>query len=162
MLNWLPGRPASIATMAQRQLLCWANVGTPTLGQHGFVNCANVEPTLAQLCILTLGQRCANDCMPPLCQHWPNGQIHVGPTLVYQCWPNVSQCANTGRMSVLIQNQYPALNRCNKMNPGYLSLVATALKPQQIPMFLHISARVWGRWWSPHTSEQKGSTLKPQ
>ena len=76
--------------MAQRQLLCWANVGTPTLGQHGFVNCANVEPTLAQLCILTLGQRCANDCMPPLCQHWPNGQIHVGPTLVYQCWPNVT------------------------------------------------------------------------
>ena len=33
----------------------------------------------------------------------------------------------------------------NKMNPGYFPLVATALKPQQIPMFLHISARIWGR-----------------
>ena len=50
----------------------------------------------------------------------------------------------------------------NKMNPGYLSLAATALKPQQIPMFLHISTRVWGRRWSPHTSEQKGCMLKPQ
>ena len=47
-------------------------------------------------------------------------------------------------------------------NPGYFSLAATALKPQQIPMFLHISARVWGRRWSPHTSEQKGSMLKQQ
>ena len=45
----------------------------------------------------------------------------------------------------------------NYVNPGYFSLAATALKPQQIPMFLHISARVWGRRWSPHTSEQKGS-----
>ena len=101
VLNWLPVSPASIATMAQHQPLHWANVGTPALGQHGFVNCANVEPTLAQLCILMLGQCCANDCMPLLCQHWPNGQIHVGPTLVYQCWPNVCvptlaqrQCAN--------------------------------------------------------------------
>ena len=50
----------------------------------------------------------------------------------------------------------------NKMNPGYLPLTATALKPQQVPMFLHISARVWERRWSPHTSEQKASTLKPQ
>ena len=50
----------------------------------------------------------------------------------------------------------------NKMNPGYFPLAATALKPQQIPMFLHISARVWGHRWSPHTSEQKGSMLKPQ
>ena len=50
----------------------------------------------------------------------------------------------------------------NKMNPGYFPLAAIALKPQQIPMFLHISARVWGRRWSPHTSEQKGSMLKPQ
>ena len=47
----------------------------------------------------------------------------------------------------------------NNMNPGYFPLVATALKPQQISMFLHISARAWGRRWSPHTSEQKGSML---
>ena len=32
----------------------------------------------------------------------------------------------------------------NKMNPRYFSLAATALKLQQKPMFLHISARVWG------------------
>ena len=50
----------------------------------------------------------------------------------------------------------------NKMNPGYFPLAATALKPQQIAMFLHISARVWGRRGSPHTSEQEGSMLKPQ
>ena len=43
------------------------------------------------------------------------------------------------------------------MNPGYFPLAATAPKPQQIPMFLNISAKVWGRRWSPHTSEQKGS-----
>ena len=42
---------------------------------------------------------------------------------------------------------------CNKMNPGYFPLAATALKLQHIPMFQHISARVWGRRWSPHTSE---------
>ena len=30
----------------------------------------------------------------------------------------------------------------NKMNPGYFPLAATALKPQQILMFLHISTRV--------------------
>ena len=50
----------------------------------------------------------------------------------------------------------------NYMNPGYFTLAATDLKPQQMPMFLHISARVWGRRWSPHTSEQKGCMLKPQ
>ena len=50
----------------------------------------------------------------------------------------------------------------NKVNPGYFSLAATARKPQQLSMFLHISARVWGRRWSPHTSEQKGSMLKPR
>ena len=50
----------------------------------------------------------------------------------------------------------------NNMNPGYFPLAATAVKPQQIPMFLHISARVWGRRWTPYTSEQKGSMLKPQ
>ena len=33
----------------------------------------------------------------------------------------------------------------NYINPGYFTLAAIALKPQQIPMFLHISARVWGR-----------------
>ena len=41
-----------------------------------------------------------------------------------------------------------------KLNPRYCSLAATALKLQQIPMFLHISARVWGHWWYPQTSEQ--------
>ena len=50
----------------------------------------------------------------------------------------------------------------NKVNPGYFSLAATARKPQKLSMFLHISARVWGRRWSPHTSEQKGSMLKPR
>ena len=50
----------------------------------------------------------------------------------------------------------------NKVNPGYFSLAATARKPQQLCMFLHISARVWGLQWSPHTSEQNGSMLKPQ
>ena len=50
----------------------------------------------------------------------------------------------------------------NKMNPEYFPLAATALKPQQIPMFLHIFARVSGRRWSSHTLEQKGSMLKPQ
>ena len=49
----------------------------------------------------------------------------------------------------------------NKVTPGYFSLAATARKPQQLSLFLHISARVWGRRWSPHTSVQKGSTLKP-
>ena len=33
----------------------------------------------------------------------------------------------------------------NYINPGYFTLAAIALKPQQIPIFLHISARVWGR-----------------
>ena len=36
------------------------------------------------------------------------------------------------------------------MNPGYFTLAAIDLKPQQMPMFLHISARVWGHRWSPH------------
>ena len=53
-------------------------------------------------------------------------------------------------------------NLMNYMNPGYFTLAAIGLKPQQMPMFLHISARVWGRRWSPHTSEQKGCMLKPQ
>ena len=38
----------------------------------------------------------------------------------------------------------------NYMNPGYFTLAATDLKPQQMHMFPHISARVWGRRWSPH------------
>ena len=42
----------------------------------------------------------------------------------------------------------------NNMNPRYFSLVTTALKLQQIPMFLHVSARVWGHWWYPQTPEQ--------
>ena len=45
--------PASIATLAQRQPLRWANVSSPTLAQHGFVNWPNGGPTVA--C-----QRCAN------------------------------------------------------------------------------------------------------
>ena len=48
------------------------------------------------------------------------------------------------------------------MNPRYFSLTATALKPQQISMFLHVSARFWECRWSPHISEQKGPMLKPQ
>ena len=47
----------------------------------------------------------------------------------------------------------------NYMNPGYFTLAATDLKPKQMPMFLHISARVWGRL---HTSEQRGCMLKAQ
>ena len=50
----------------------------------------------------------------------------------------------------------------NKMNPWYFSLAATALKLQQISMFLHISARAWGHWWYPQTSEQWDLVLKPQ
>ena len=50
----------------------------------------------------------------------------------------------------------------NYMNPGYFTLAVSGLKPQQMPMFLHISARVWGRQWSTHASEQKGFMLKPQ
>ena len=51
------------------------------------------------------------------------------------------------RMTTVIrQHGFNAIRMLrNKMNPEYFSLEATALKPQQIPMFLHISARVWGR-----------------
>ena len=75
--------PASIATLAQRQPLCWANVGSPTLGQRGFVNWPNVGPTVAcqrwpNIGPLTLGQRYANGCMPTLYQHWPNGGCVTG------------------------------------------------------------------------------------
>ena len=80
--------PASIATLA-RQPLRWTNIGSPTLGQRGFVNWPNVGPTLARQhwpnvvstsvqywhtnVGPTLAQRYANDCMPMLYQHWPNG-----------------------------------------------------------------------------------------
>ena len=40
------------------------------------------------------------------------------------------------------------------MNPGYFSLVANTLKPQQLPMFLYTSARIWGHRWYLQTSEQ--------
>ena len=51
--------PGSIAMLAQRQPLCWADIGLTMLGQRGFVNwpnggvptlvqgCANIGPTLA-------------------------------------------------------------------------------------------------------------------
>ena len=86
--------PASIATLAQRQLLRWANVGSPTLGQRGFVNWPNVGPTVARQrwpnvvptsaqrwhtnVGPTLAQRYANGCMPTLYQHWPNGGCVTG------------------------------------------------------------------------------------
>ena len=50
----------------------------------------------------------------------------------------------------------------NYMNPGYFTLAAIDPKLQHMPMFLHTSARVWGRRWSPNTSEQTGCMLKPQ
>ena len=48
----------------------------------------------------------------------------------------------------------------NFMNPGYFTLTATDLKPQQMPMFLHISARVWGRRWSPPHIRTEGLYVK--
>ena len=42
----------------------------------------------------------------------------------------------------------------NDRNPGYFSLAAIVLNPQQILMFIHISARFGGRQWHPQTSEQ--------
>ena len=63
--------PASIATLAQRQPLRWANVGSPTLVQCGFVNWSNVgAPTLAL--------RSSNGCMSTLYQPWPNGGCVTG------------------------------------------------------------------------------------
>ena len=50
----------------------------------------------------------------------------------------------------------------NKMNPGYFSLAATVLKTQQIPMFLHTSARIWGHRWYAQTSAQWHFVLNPQ
>ena len=86
--------PASIATLAQRLPLRWTNVGSPTLGQRGFVNWPNVGPTVARQrwpnvvptsaqrwhtnVGPTLAQRCANGCMPTLYQHWPNGGCVTG------------------------------------------------------------------------------------
>ena len=37
------------------------------------------------------------------------------------------------------------ISQPNDMNPGYFPLEATASKMQQIPMFLHSSAGVWGQ-----------------
>ena len=68
-----------------------------------------------------------------------------------------SQNLNVSCLVLQLSLSNPLKPGVNYVNPGYFSLAATALKPQQMPMFLHISARVWGRRWSPHTSEQKGS-----
>ena len=56
---------------------------------------------------------------------------------------------------ILWMKTYEFKVKSNYMNPGYFTLAAIDLKPQQMPMFLHISPRVWGRRWSPHTSEQR-------
>ena len=56
--------PASIATLAQRLPLRWANVGSP-LGQRGFVNWPNV-------CTLTLGRRWHNVTPMVVCQPCTN------------------------------------------------------------------------------------------
>ena len=115
--------PASIATLAQRQPLRWANVGTPTLiFQVAQRWRANVGPTLCQhrpnIGTLTLGQRWHYVTPMVVCQRGTNidptvksmlGQrwyAKVGQTSVCQHWPNVS-------VPKLIQNQYPALSRCN-------------------------------------------------
>ena len=47
-------------------------------------------------------------------------------------------------------NYYPEFD-C--MNRGYFPLTAAGLKPQQKPMLIYISARVWRRRWYPQTSE---------
>ena len=41
----------------------------------------------------------------------------------------------------------------NNTNPGYVPLDTIIQKPQQIPMFLHISTGFWGRRWYLQTSE---------
>ena len=74
----------------------------------------------------------------------------------------VESCFYLGMFWISLSSYTTPGRVANNINPGYFSLAATVLKPQQIPMFLHISARVWGRRWSPHTSEQTGSMLKPQ
>ena len=45
------------------------------------------------------------------------------------------------------------------MNPGYFSIAATVLKQQQKPMFLHISAAVWG---TGDIQKQQDFVLKSQ
>ena len=73
-----------------------------------------------------------------------------------QCWLNINKVhqhtfeRNFTRDTSTINHLYHHENCTwkivlNKMNPGYFPLAATALKPQQISMLLHISARVWGR-----------------
>ena len=74
--------------LAQRQPSRWANVGTPTLGQRGYVNWPNVgAPTLAQ--------------------RWAN----IGPMLVYRHWVNVGatlrQCLYANVVPTLAQRTNP-------------------------------------------------------
>ena len=90
----------------------------------------------------------------------PKGLIKDKPSLV-----KIMACCWTGKpmkacfFFTLYMHQLASMNY---MNPRYFTLAAIDLKPQQMPMFLHISARVWGHRWSPHTSEQKGCMFKPQ
>ena len=90
--RWHAYSAASIATLAQRWPLRCANVGSPTLGQRGFVNWPNVGPTVAQrwranvgatlyqhrpnVGTLTLGQRWYNVTPMVVCQR----SINIGPT----------------------------------------------------------------------------------
>ena len=93
--------PASIATLAQRQPLRWANVGSPTLGKRWFVSRPNGgTPTLCQhqpnVGTLTLGQRWHNVTPMVVCQRCTN----IGPTeaaLLAFCEGNPSV---TDRLSV--------------------------------------------------------------
>ena len=89
---------------------------------------------------------------------WPlknGGNSHWSlEPMMHQMW-GVPQC-------VYRSSNHRSDKTVNNMNPGYSSLAATALKLQKNTHALHISARVWGRRWSPQTSEQKGSMLKPQ
>ena len=90
-------------------------------------------------------------------EHW--NTFHITYSLCVRRNFLDKQCCNSGTFSFMMNY---ILQLFNKMNPEYFPQAATTLKPQQIPMFLHISARVWGRRWSPYTSEQKGYMLKPQ
>ena len=95
--HWTQSRHA-ISNTTQLALRRWPNVGptsTLTLGQRQLTDVGptwicqlaqrlrvNVGPTLCQyrpnVGTLTLGQRCANGCMPTLYQHWPNGGCVTG------------------------------------------------------------------------------------
>ena len=84
--QWCPDYPQWPSQLALRRWpnvnpLCWANVGTPTLGQRGFVNWPNVgAPTLRQhrpnVGTLMLGQRWHNVTPMVVCQRCTN----IGPT----------------------------------------------------------------------------------